>query len=117
MPMPKQAEKTVVVDEAPLRQPPTTTDENGKSVPVASEKLVLADPGHEDVHAVPRRQRCPLDRRGREKPQAESEGRGPFRGGGEAARLQAQPSQGGLPEAIGDSAEVCFEPCRSGIKA
>src|SRR5689334_6273218 len=41
---PKEADKTVVVDEAPLRQPPTTTDESGKSVPVASEKLVLADP-------------------------------------------------------------------------
>ena len=36
--------KTVVVDETPVRQPPTTTDANGKSIPAVAEKLVLADP-------------------------------------------------------------------------
>ena len=30
--------------ESPLRRSPSTTDVNGKSVPVTSEKLVLADP-------------------------------------------------------------------------
>jgi len=41
---PRDGAKTVVVDEAPLRQPPTTTDADGKTVAPKTEKLVLADP-------------------------------------------------------------------------
>lgn len=40
----KDPAKAAIVDETPVRQPPTTTDINGKSVPAVEEKLVLADP-------------------------------------------------------------------------
>ncbi len=36
--------ETVPVQESPARQPPTTTDVNGKSIPAKREKLVFADP-------------------------------------------------------------------------
>jgi hypothetical protein len=36
--------KASVTNETPVRQPPTTVDENGKTVPAKTEKLVLADP-------------------------------------------------------------------------
>jgi hypothetical protein len=40
----KEATEAVPVEETPVRQPPTTTDANGKTVAAAPEKLVLADP-------------------------------------------------------------------------
>jgi hypothetical protein len=40
----KEPAASTPAQEAPLRQPPSTTDVNGKSVPAAPEKRVLADP-------------------------------------------------------------------------
>jgi hypothetical protein len=40
----KEAAESVPAQESPLRQPPTTTGVDGKSVPATTEKLVLADP-------------------------------------------------------------------------
>jgi hypothetical protein len=36
--------ESVPSEESPVRAPPATTDANGKPLPVATEKLVLADP-------------------------------------------------------------------------
>jgi hypothetical protein len=41
---PKDASQATVVDQAPLRQPPTETGIDGTSVPKVVEKRVLADP-------------------------------------------------------------------------
>jgi hypothetical protein len=41
---PKETAELAPAQESPMRQPPSTTDVNGKSVPVKAEKLVLADP-------------------------------------------------------------------------
>ena len=41
---PKEDARLAPSQEAPIRQPPSTSDVNGKSVPAKSEKLVLADP-------------------------------------------------------------------------
>jgi hypothetical protein len=41
---PKETAELAPAQESPMRQPPSASDVNGKSVPAKSEKLVLADP-------------------------------------------------------------------------